>query len=71
MTICYTIAVYMVYTFLGEGASETHIGTLTGLLVRCPLNPLISEHNPLPGSCHCSDCMSYTRPRVPFPSCML
>ena len=36
MTICYTIAVYMVYTFLGEGASETQVGTLTGLLVRWP-----------------------------------
>lgn len=36
MTICYTIAVYMVYTFLGEGASETRVGTLTGLLVGWP-----------------------------------
>ena len=33
MTICYTIAVYMVYTFL-TGADEATVGTLTGLLVR-------------------------------------
>ena len=34
MTICYTIAVYMVYSFLTDKADETRIGTLTGLLVR-------------------------------------
>ena len=34
MTICYTIAVYMVYSFLTDEADETRIGTLTGLLVR-------------------------------------
>ena len=33
MTICYTIAVYMVYSFLTDKADETRIGTLTGLLV--------------------------------------
>ena len=33
MTICYTIAVYMVYSFLTDKAGETRIGTLTGLLV--------------------------------------
>ena len=33
MTICYTIAVYMVLNFL-TGADEATVGTLTGLLVR-------------------------------------
>lgn len=33
ITICYTIGVYMVHSFLDNSADESQIGTLTGLLV--------------------------------------